>query len=122
MERLAVFSRSKNDKQGKVIVKNARKGDYVLAMYDKSLAYKDIENEVSDSWTVFPNPAHSSLEILFKDRFILVPNSSYIVLDAAGRTVLEGKPDNNDKLTIDVSALPVGTYQFVLLLEGTQEK
>jgi len=113
---------SKNDKQGKVTIKNARKGDYVLAMYDQSLAYKDIESERKSSWTLFPNPVHNTLELSFNDKFILANNSRYIVIDAAGRTVLEGKPKSNDKLNIDVSALPEGTYQFVLLLEGTQEK
>jgi hypothetical protein len=113
---------SKNDKQGKVRIKNARKGDYVLAMYDQSLVYKDIEYEKSNSWTLFPNPTRNTLEILFVDKFVLVKNSSYFVLDAAGRIVLEGKPESNDKLSIDVSTLSGGTYQFLLLLEGTQEK
>jgi hypothetical protein len=91
-------------------------------MYDQRLAYRNIENEVRSSWTIFPNPAQNSLEILFNDRFILDKNSNYLVLDAAGRTVLKGKLNSDYKLNIDVSTLPEGTYQFLLLLEGTQEK
>jgi aminopeptidase N len=113
---------SKNDKQGKVIVKNATKGDYVLAMYDKSLAYKDVENELSNSWTIFPNPAQNSLKILFVDRFLLDRNAKYSVLDAAGRTVLKGKLDSDNNLNIDLSTLSEGTYQFCILFEDTQEK
>ena len=113
---------SKNDKQGKVTIKNARKGDYVLAMYDQSLAYNDIESERKSSWTLFPNPVQNTLELSFNDKFILENNSRYVVIDAAGRTVLEGKPESNMQCKIDVSNLAEGSYQLMLFLDGTKER
>ena len=57
-----------------------------------------------------------------KDKFVLLKNSSYVVLDELGKIVLDGKPESNDKSSIDVSKLSGDTYHFLLLLEVTQGK
>lgn len=52
---------SKTDKFGKILVRNARKGDYVLAMYDRNLAF---DAPVSGPvMTIFPNPAGQYFDI-----------------------------------------------------------
>lgn len=78
---------SKVDKFGKVLVKNAKKGDYVLAMHDVNLGvFKDYKNksEKPGSWRISPNPADSEIYLNF-----IYPekNSEIEVTDESGKII-----------------------------------
>lgn len=56
---------SKNDKQGKVLIKHAVRGDYVFAMYDKSLAFGGIQDGKPYGFRLYPNPGGNAVKLQF---------------------------------------------------------
>ena len=113
---------SKNDKQGKLTVKNARKGDYVLAMYDQVLAYTEKAVDDSKLWTVFPNPAANVLYLKFGNHQNNTMQLKFLIIDDLGRTVFGGPLTNVEVMPIDISQLSNGKYQFVLLFEDKKQR
>ena len=64
---------------------------------------------------VYPNPATSSIEIMFKSS---LPTISYVISDLQGRHVYSGKIDSNtdqlQSIQLDISSLPSGMYHVLL--------
>jgi hypothetical protein len=107
------YGNSKNDKTGKVLVKNARRGDYVFAMYDKSLDMPVYELNPSDEdiWTISPNPA--SDKVLLSFLYPELPTmSSYIhVYDQSGKKVFSAVRQQGQKyVNIDIHQWQAGVY------------
>ncbi len=111
----------KNDKQGKVLIKNARKGDYVFAMYDKNLALTDkvFNSWDTASWTIMPNPSKDILRVEFIKSTV---KGIFYISDLNGKVLMiNHKPEGMEPLTIDVSTLAAGTYIFSFYTESGNE-
>ena len=81
---------NKFDKAGKVLVKGARKGDYVFAMYDQALKIPvfELNPAGNDIWSMSPNPAANEVLLTFHEHDLAGPGS-VTVHDASGKTMLE---------------------------------
>lgn len=62
-------------------------------------------------WQVYPNPANDRLYLTNTDR--LAAGATWSLVDATGRTALNGNA-NDLRTGIDISALGVGTYTFLV--------
>jgi hypothetical protein len=115
-----MYGNSKNDKSGKVLVKNAKKGDYVLAMYDKNLGLGTGLDNNGFFWTVSPNPASGSVLVTFSGSVqSLQGNGHLIVYDQDGREVGKSHRESGQcYLTIDTRLWHTGVYTLVYQ-EGT---
>lgn len=101
---------NKNDKQGKVLVRNALKGDYVFAMRDKNLGLGEAISK--PLFEIFPNPSSGKVELVLNDDF---SGSNLLVVDNNGKQVYSEKLSNHKSaLMLDVSHWPAGIY-FVKL-------
>lgn len=101
---------NKNDKQGKVLVRNALKGDYVFAMRDKNLGIG--EKSVKPLFEIFPNPSSGKVELVLNDDF---SGSNLLVVDINGKQVYSEKISHHkSSVSLDVSLWPAGNY-FVKL-------
>ncbi len=101
---------NKNDKAGKVVIKNAQKGDYVLAIYDKTLGVKTNWNEsIEPTWFIDPNPVDTELSISY-----LKPcdTDEYIeITDATGQRIFfEYRAEEGWSNLIKTSAWASGNY------------
>lgn len=97
---------NKNDKQGKVLIKNALKGDYVFAMRDKNLEVN--EASVTPLFELYPNPSSSKVEIVLNGDYV---NSELTVSNMEGKVVYSTKLTNPIlSLMLDVSQWQTGTY------------
>jgi hypothetical protein len=102
---------SKNDKAGKVLIKNAKRGDYVFAMYDKSLGLRSGNNiEQEEVWTLSPNPGGDeiSLDFIHENQDV----SCFIeVLDITGKSIYNRQRMPGEKrMSINTMQWPSGTY------------
>lgn len=98
---------SKNDKQGKVIIKHALRGDYVFAMYDKSLALGGIQDGKTRSFRLCPNPGSTAVKLLFD----LEEAATVAVYDKQGVCVYSWlKPYSVKEATLDTSQYASGFY------------
>lgn len=102
---------NKNDKQGRVLVKNAKKGDYVFAMKDISL---NIDHTIidgsNDFWKVIPNPGKgdTGIEFLYPEK---VKAGKMVLMDINGKIVLSVDVDAGaQKVSFNTSALSDGIY------------
>lgn len=97
---------NKNDKQGKVLVRKALKGDYVFAMRDKNLSLGDAETK--PLFDVFPNPSSHKVDVVLMDD---CAGSDLMVLDINGKQVyVEKILAQKQHVMLDVSAWPEGNY------------
>jgi hypothetical protein len=97
---------NKNDKQGKVLVRKALKGDYVFAMRDKNLSLGDAE--AKPLFDVFPNPSSHKVDVVLMDD---CAGSDLMVLDINGKQVyVEKILAQKQHVMLDVSAWPEGNY------------
>jgi hypothetical protein len=97
---------NKNDKQGKVLIKNALKGDYVFAMRDKNLEVN--EASVTPLFELYPNPSSSKVEIVLNGDYV---NSELTVSNMEGKVVYSTKLTSPIlSLMLDVSQWQTGTY------------
>jgi hypothetical protein len=97
---------NKNDKQGKVLIKNALKGDYVFAMRDKNLEVN--EASVTPLFELYPNPSSSKVEIVLNGDYV---NSELTVSNMEGKVVYSTKLISPIlSLMLDVSQWQTGTY------------
>lgn len=112
------------DRQGRVIVKNAQKGDYVFAMRDYKLTLPRITDLDSQkfSWYLMPNPAQNHLQIVFK--FPKSPSIlSFIdIYDTQHQLVSHiDRPSGTEQLNVDISRLKSGVYYVVYSSKGFRE-
>lgn len=105
---------NKNDKQGKVLVKNALKGDYVFAMRDNNLGWMPLDRP--SLFKVFPNPANKELEIQFNNAESGILN----IVDINGRQIYHQDIQFAQNLKIDVSKWAHGNY--TISFNGYHEK
>jgi len=107
---------SKNDKSGKVLIKNALKGDYVFAMYDKSLALPQYELNPSDEniWTISPNPSSNEVVLTFLYPHLPAMDSYISVFDQSGKIMSSVvRKKGQEQLIIDTHLWPVGAYTII---------
>lgn len=100
---------NKNDKQGKVKILNAQKGDYVLAMYDVNLSVNDGQKSTMKAWKVYPIPSKDILKIDFNS----VNHQSEIVIlfDENGKKIKQFERVMNDaNMEIDLDGIKSGLY------------
>ena len=93
----------------KLIVKNNFGTDSLLKEnYISVLLSDEVEEPVSDVLKIFPNPVNVYLSVVYPDVFI---NSTFRILDIAGKTVLNGTFEGSK---ISVSEIKKGVYIFEL--------
>jgi hypothetical protein len=99
---------SKFDKQGKALIKNARKGEYVFAMYDENLELFDIPNNgKAYSFSVYPNPSTSIVKI----DFLNDKNGEIEIVNSQGQVVHSyTKASKINSVELDLNALLDGVY------------
>jgi len=103
---------NKNDKAGKVLIKNAQKGDYVFAMYDKSIAIKNPDYDpFQHNWDIHPNPANTFVELSF--HYQNCDHEWIDVVDANGKNIYHQLREG-EEITIPTSHWPSGTYIITL--------
>lgn len=97
----------KMDKQGKVLVKHAAKGEYVFAMYDKNLSLGSIIQNDSLFYVLYPNPAGNSVSLAFKSY-----ESGIIEIFDANGSCISKFNRNIDKadMQIDTTSFASGMY------------
>lgn len=104
----------KYDKSGKVLVKNARKGDYVFAMYDQSMAIPVVlgpKASAEDIWVVSPSPADNLVMINFKLPSLQSEISYILVTDQLGNQVdLIERKDGMASISLNTSLWASGVY------------
>ena len=106
-EDLQFSSGSKNDKQGKVLIKHAAKGDYVFAMYDKSLALGAKDDAGGQGWRLYPNPGSDAVKMEFERE----GEATVSVFDKQGVCVFTWiKPFSVNVLTLDTAHFASGLY------------
>ncbi len=99
----------KLDKTGKVLIKNAQKGDYVFAMYNQTVNIETQDNLKNEKqFTCYPNPTSKEINLNFT-------HSNQKVMIEIYSTKGELMYQNNetlkqDKLIIDSSKWANGTY------------
>ena len=109
----------KLDKQGKVLIKNAQKGDYVLAMYNKATGVINNEINIEKQFTCFPNPTSKQINLAFAtiNQSILIE-----IYDGKGANIYQIKLDNNsNQLHIDSSTWTNGTYTINYYNQNTNQ-
>ena len=107
---------NKNDKQGKVLVKKALKGDYVFAMRDKNLSLG--EAVTKPLFDIFPNPTSNKVGIVLVED---CAGANLMVMDINGKQVYAEKlTAQNRSISLDVSAWPEGNY-FVKVNDYTSK-
>jgi len=105
-----------NDKQGKVLIKNAKKGDYVFAMFDKTLAtqFKEIESK-GNNWKIMPNPVTKNIELGFLNELIDEEQLWIKILDVNGKEIYKIKKQKNEtSMTINTDEMASGNYIIVI--------
>lgn len=70
--------------------------------------YVGVDHEAESSVKVYPNPVHNSLHI--KIQPYNATGLNYRIVNLMGETVLEGKSDGNQDISIDVTQLYSGMY------------
>ena len=116
---LLITTGSKLDKQGRVLVKNAQKGDYVLAMYDVSLGNTIIDTKQIQYFTCFPNPSSKEINLTFKNTN---ENILIEIFDKKGVNIYTNNLDNNsNNLSIDSSTWANGTYMIYYFNKTTNK-
>lgn len=104
---------NKNDKAGKVLIKNAQKGDYVFAMYDKSIAINNPDyDRYQHNWYIQPNPANTFIELGF-NYIACEPDEWIDVYDATGKNIYH-QFKQGEEVTIPTAQWPSGTYTITL--------
>lgn len=102
-----------NDKQGRVIIKNAKKGDYVFAMYDQSLSTPmllDLDSNMK-KWSILPNPASNYLNIIFNFPYYQHQATQITIKDLSGKEVYSGYRNiNSNEMMININDLSNGMY------------
>lgn len=104
---------NKNDKQGKVLIKNALKGDYVFAMRDPNLSdnVKHLGIKIK-AMTVLPNPTEGLVTINFG--IVSIVDESIDIYDANGKKVMElTRKAGTFILQFNTNTLPSGVYNLV---------
>ncbi|WP_343633328.1 T9SS type A sorting domain-containing protein [Fluviicola sp.] len=72
--------------------------------------------ETSFVWTVFPNPASESVQLVFSS--VLAGSKELIILDLSGRTVYQSSlTQETEQVIIPVKNWSNGAYQFLLITE-----
>lgn len=107
---LQLTTGNKNDKAGKVLIKNAQKGDYVLAMYDKTLAIQLNNNDkLQSEWSINPNPVDTELHIGFQQP--CTKGEWLVITDAIGqRKYFEYRGEENWNTIIKTNTWAQGNY------------
>lgn len=111
---------SKSDKQGRVLVKNALKGDYVFAMYDHTLSAAYTLPALKAPYLVLrPVPATGTLVLeLMEDNGAA---ALVTLVNSSGQTLLHAeKPLGGNVLELDISSIPEGVYTVCVYREGKQ--
>lgn len=73
------------DKRGNITLNSIKKGEYVLAMYDRSLGMGNtIKNTKHGKLNIYPNPANGMVKVEFDDVY---RSSALEVTDNTGKTV-----------------------------------
>ncbi len=104
---------NKNDKAGKVLIRNAQKGDYVFAMYDKSIAINNPDYDpFQHNWDIHPNPASTSVEIGF-NYMSCDPDEWIDVYDATGKNIYHQMKQGYE-VSIPTAQWPAGIYTITL--------
>jgi Secretion system C-terminal sorting domain len=90
---------------------------------DNSFTYSDVvvvEIRNKNVFAVYPNPARTQLNIEYPESFV---NGIAVLLNGLGEQVLQQKINGLNKITMDVSGVPAGTY-FVELRspQGKRER
>lgn len=83
---------------------------------DAIVSTKHFENQ-SEYITVAPNPSTGVFEVQTKYDYLIAPESDFVVFDLLGRIVRRGKVVNSN-FELDLTGMPVGTYQFSILNKG----
>lgn len=102
------------DKQGRVLIHNARKGDYVFAIYDYAQGLKTGTVQPGLIRSLYPNPAADELHL----ECIAGEQGIIQILDINGKIVHSVmKPGDQDVLKIDISHLSSGMYTLIFANE-----
>lgn len=74
-----------NDKRGNITLNGIKKGEYVFAMYDRSLGIdKPHKGKTQGKLNIYPNPANGLVKIEFDDVY---SETQLNITDQAGRTI-----------------------------------
>ncbi len=108
---------NKNNKQGTVLIKNAKKGDYVFAMKDKNLSID--HGSINQPFQIYPNPA--SNEIRIESKVGLTEQVQIELFDINGKCVLNKKVMmENSSIKLNISDYSAGLYTCKLTAADTQ--
>lgn len=112
----AVFTTgNRMDKQGKVLVVNAPKGDYVFAMADPNL---DLRLPAAETkwFKVLPNPGNRLVELRSNQQQANWNRLEVAVRNSVGQLVVnQSYEQNKGSLKLDVSSVPDGIYTVELI-------
>ncbi|MES2617779.1 MAG: M1 family aminopeptidase [Bacteroidota bacterium] len=100
---------NKNDKFGKLLIKNARKGDYALAMYDRSLS---VQNTMFNNafLNIAPNPATAAIII---HHSATTTDALLSIYDVEGRCIWSQNQTNGQTTaTVDTALWATGIYML----------
>ena len=108
---------SKNDKQGKLTVLNAKRGDYVLAMYDASLAINSPE-QTQETFKITPNPTHQTCSIEWPKSW-QGHSIKIFISNAQGQKVFSQEVKaSNDSFLLSTELWANGVYHVQIEMNG----
>lgn len=105
------------DKKGSFTVKQLKKGEYALAMYDYTLTSIDNKINTVDQILIYPNPARDILKI----RSALIANHANInIYDTFGKLMISKTIETDiEETDLDLSELQSGIY-FISIQNGNK--
>jgi hypothetical protein len=106
---------NKFDKAGKVMVKHAKKGDYVFAMYDHQLDIPVYELNPGDDhiWSLSPNPTSDMVLLTFHNPHLPTMKSFIHVWDSSGKRIYsQVREIGQEHISINTRNWPAGVYSI----------
>ena len=115
-----IGSGSKNDKQGKLTIINAKKGDYVLAMYDVNLSASHFEQS-PETFKMLPNPTQEAFKIEWPIAWNVFDKTVQIHNQKGQLVCTQQVVANSPNCTINTAQWSSGVYQVQIEFNGFKQ-